>query len=159
MKKLILLLCNTSLCLLFLSRCTSNANNTDKQVLIDTLIQKDIEFAGDESILFVQWQYSSDMDIFAAMDIRHKLETKIDKALRSKGLGEWIAGDMGPGGANMLYSVHNNPKSALLLIMNILNKEGYLKETVIAIRINHSPDDWDYKVLFPKDYNKEFNPI
>src|SRR5688572_11284056 len=102
--------------------------------------------------LFVQWQYPSEIEFFKAMDIRHELEIKIDSALRLAKLGEWIAGDMGPGGANMEFGIKSDPYTAIRIILHILRKKGLEKETVIATDIAFSGGKWSYKILYPKKY-------
>ncbi|MCU7551359.1 hypothetical protein OCK74_19715 [Chitinophagaceae bacterium LB-8] len=109
-------------------------------------------------VLFVQWHYPDSVDGLKALEIRQKVENKIDAALRTKGQGQWFAGDLGPGGANMLYEVHSHEK-ALPIILEVLKKEGLEKETLIAQRIYTDAENWSYKVVYPKDYQGEFNDM
>ena len=111
-----------------------------------------------KSVLFVQWQYPSEMDILDAMDVRHKLEDEIDNALKYAGIGQWIAGDMGPGGANMEYGVNGDQSKAVMVILKILTDQKLEKNSVIATNINFVDSNWVYKILYPKNYNKELNP-
>lgn len=61
-----------------------------------------------------------------ALDKRQDIEAKIEKALKLKGVGEWIAGDLGPGGANMLFEVIDVDK-AVPVILETLATNGYKK--------------------------------
>lgn len=109
-------------------------------------------------VLFVQWQYPSTTTGIVALDVRQKVESEIANALKAKGAGQWFAGDLGLGGANMLFEV-SNKEAALKIIQEIIKKEGIDKETVIAERLYTAPGDWIHKVIFPKDYKGEFNDL
>ncbi|WP_281764370.1 hypothetical protein [Neptunitalea lumnitzerae] len=92
------------------------------------------------------------------LDLRHSIEEKIHEKLNSNGLGEWIAGDLGPGGANMLFEVTEWEKS-IQLIMDILNQESLLDKSLIMKRLNTAEDDWNYEIIYPIDYNGVFNQM
>lgn len=109
-------------------------------------------------VLFVQWQYPSTTTGLQALEVRQDVETEIDNALQKGGAGQWFAGDLGPGGANMLFEV-NNKEKALEIIQYILTKKGIHNETVIAERVYTAPDDWTHKVIYPKDYEGDFNDM
>ena len=108
-------------------------------------------------IIFVQMQPKNEND-FQVLDLRHKMEEKIHEELKSNGIGEWVAGDLGPGGANMLFEVTEWKKS-IPMIMNILNQEGLLKNSLIMKRLNTAKDDWNYEIIYPIDYNGVFNQM
>lgn len=108
-------------------------------------------------IIFVQ-MYPRNENDFHILDLRHKMEEMIHEKLKSHGLGEWIAGDLGPGGANMLFEVTEWKKS-IRIIMNILNQEGLLKNSLILKRLNTAKDDWNYEIIYPIDYEGEFNQM
>ena len=92
-----------------------------------------------------QWQVN------ACLDARHKMEEKIHEKLESIGLGEWIADDLGPGGANMLSKVTEWEKS-IQLILDILNQENLLYKGLLVKRWITSEDDWNYEIIYPIDY-------
>ncbi len=108
-------------------------------------------------IIFVQMQPKNEND-FQVLDLRHKVEEKIHKKLKSNGIGEWVAGDLGPGGANMLFEVTEWNKS-IPIIMNVLNQEGLLKNSLIMKRLNTAKDDWNYEIIYPIDYDGVFNQM
>lgn len=105
--------------------------------------------------LFVQMQSSAFKDEMAALDKRQQIEQLIDNELKSKNLGEWIAGDLGPGGANMLFEVQDVDE-AKSVIKNMLSNNGLDKATIIGRRVNIVADDWFYEVIYPLNYNGEF---
>ena len=78
-------------------------------------------------VLFVQWQYPNAVDPIKAVDIRQRVEQRIDGALKANGQGMWFAGDLGPGGANMLFDVVNE-EHAFAIIMKILTAEQLDKQ-------------------------------
>ncbi|GLB48738.1 hypothetical protein Y10_11060 [Neptunitalea sp. Y10] len=108
-------------------------------------------------IIFVQMQPKNENDL-QVLDLRHSIEEKIHEKLNSNGLGEWIAGDLGPGGANMLFEVTEWEKS-IQLIMDILNQESLLDKSLIMKRLNTAEDDWNYEIIYPIDYNGVFNQM
>ncbi|MEZ4803010.1 MAG: hypothetical protein R2797_09580 [Gelidibacter sp.] len=108
-------------------------------------------------IIFVQMQPKNENDL-QVLDLRHSMEEKIHKKLNSNGLGEWIAGDLGPGGANMLFKVTEWEKS-IQLIMDILNQENLLDKSLIMKRLNTAEDDWNYEIIYPIDYDGVFNQM
>ena len=109
-------------------------------------------------VLFVQWQYPSTTTGMQALDVRQKVELEIDNALKAKGVGQWFAGDLGPGGANMLFEM-NNKEAALKIIHDTIKKHRIDKETVIAERVYTAPGDWIHKVIFPKGYKGGFKDM
>ncbi len=108
-------------------------------------------------IIFVQMQPKNENDL-QVLDLRHEIEEKIHEKLKSYGIGEWIAGDLGPGGANMLFEVTEWKKS-IPIIMNILNQDGLLRNSLITKRLNTAKDDWNYEIIYPIDYDGVFNQM
>ena len=108
-------------------------------------------------IIFVQMQPKNENDL-QVLDLRHEIEEKIHEKLKSIGIGEWIAGDLGPGGANMLFEVTEWKKS-IPIIMNILNQDGLLRNTLLMKRLNTAKDDWNYEIIYPIDYDGVFNQM
>jgi len=106
-------------------------------------------------VLFVQLQYSIFKDQMAALNKRQQLEQLIDEELRAKSMGHWIAGDIGPGGANMLFEVQSVEK-AIGTILAILTRQGLDKATLVGRRVNVTADDWFYEVVYPSTYNGVF---
>jgi hypothetical protein len=105
--------------------------------------------------LFVQIAPSAFIDDEHALNIRQDIEQKIEGALKAKRLGDWTAGDLGPGGANMLFEV-SNTDAAMSVILQILSKEGLDTKVTIARRIYTEAEDWFYEVLYPTQYNSVF---
>lgn len=105
--------------------------------------------------LFVQVGPSAFKDEMDALGKRQRIEQKIDKDLHSKNAGSWVGGDLGPGGANMLFEVQNTDQ-AKAIIGAILVKEGLNRETIIGRRIYTAKDDWFYEVIYPLDYTGVF---
>ena len=138
----------------FLCACTNNTPKERSDIKNQIAIEPNMIIER----LFVQWQYPNEMDILKALDIRHNLENEIDEVLKLKNLGEWIAGDMGPGGANMEYRIKSSPNEAIKTILDILVKEGLENECVIATDIDFLSGKWTYKILYPKGYNRKFDP-
>ena len=110
-----------------------------------------------EKIVFVQIQPKNKHDI-QILDLRHSIEDKVHNILKDNEIGEWIAGDLGPGGANMLFEVRHWGR-AISLIMKILNQEGILNQSLIVKRLNTSKNDWNYKIIYPIDYEGVFNQM
>lgn len=108
-------------------------------------------------IIFVQMQPKNENDL-QVLDLRNSMEEKIHEKLNSNGLGEWVAGDLGPGGANMLFEVNDWDKS-IKLIVEILNNENLLDVSLIMKRLNTAEDDWNYEIIYPIDYNGVFNQM
>lgn len=105
--------------------------------------------------LFVQLQPVAFKDEMAALEKRQQIEQLIDNGLKSQHSGSWIAGDLGPGGANMLFEVQNIDK-ANEVIQTILSKNGLDKTTVIGRRIKTAENDWFYEVVYPINYSGKF---
>ena len=105
--------------------------------------------------LFVQIEPSAFKDEMSALNKRQEIEQKIESALKLNNNGEWTAGDLGPGGANMLFEVQNID-TAIPIIMDVLFKEGFDKKTVIGRRLNESEDDWFYEVIYPLNFGGPF---
>lgn len=105
--------------------------------------------------LFVQIEPSAFKDEMQALTTRQDIEQKIEAALKVKGLGEWTAGDLGPGGANMLFEV-SNIDNAISIILEVLSKTGLDKKTIIGRRINTEAEDWFYEVVHPNNFNGVF---
>ena len=141
------------------SRCDDESNPTSKPVFaedayLDTLADK-------ASVIFVQWNYPKTMNWLDALDIRQRTELLLDKSLRSDNLGERMGGDLGPGGANMLFEVTDISRS-LKLILKTLQESNIYSETLIAID-NGNPQRGarpsNFIVVYPKNYNGVFNDL
>ena len=79
-----------------------------------------------KEILFVQIQPSAAKGDLDFLDLRQETEGKIDKALENQRLGEWIAGDLGPGGGNMLFEVTDLEES-LKVVLQVLQHPYLVK--------------------------------
>ena len=105
--------------------------------------------------LFVQIEPSVFKDEMEALDKRQDIEQKIEAALKAKGLGDWTAGDLGPGGANMLFEV-SNVDNATSVVLEVLSKSGLDKKTIIGRRIYTEEEDWFYEVIYPSSFSGVF---
>jgi hypothetical protein len=114
-------------------------------------------FKGNE-VLFVQIQPTGFKDEMQLLDKRQEIEDKLSKALENKKLGEWFAGDLGPGGGNMLYTVTDIDKS-LQIILDVLQQNKLDKNVLIGRRVLVDKDDWFYEVIYPTKYSGDFNTM
>ena len=114
-------------------------------------------FRGDE-VIFVQIQPTDFKDEMQLLDKRQEIESKLSKALENEKLGEWFAGDLGPGGGNMLYTVTDIDKS-LQIILDILQQNKLDKNVLIGRRVLVAKDDWFYEVIYPTKYSGDFNTM
>ena len=114
-------------------------------------------FKGNE-VLFVQIQPTGFKDEMQLLDKRQEIEDKLSKALENKKLGEWFAGDLGPGGGNMLYIVTDIDKS-LQVVREVLQQNNLDKNVLIGRRVLVDNDDWFYEVIYPTKYSGEFNTM
>lgn len=142
---------------------TIQKNTPIKESEMDSIIQ-DYKERGFRSnfdeigkVVFVQVQPKDDTDM-EVLYLRHELEDQINKKLTSAGLGEWIAGDLGPGGANMLFEV-KDWNNSIYLILDILNTRQLLDKCVISKRLYTSEQDWNYEIIFPIDFHGIFNQM
>jgi len=116
-----------------------------------------IPFKGNE-VLFVQIRPTGFKDEMELLDKRQEIEDKLSKALENKKLGEWFAGDLGPGGGNMLYTVTDIDKS-LQIILDVLQRNKLDKNVLIGRRVLVEKDDWFYEVIYPIEYSGDFNTM
>lgn len=114
-------------------------------------------FKGNE-VLFVQIQSTGFKDETQLLDKRQEIEDKLSKALENKKLGEWFAGDLGPGGGNMLYTVTDVEKS-LQVVLEVLQQNELDKNVLIGRRVWVDKDDWFYEVIYPSKYLGNFNTM
>ncbi|MBO0359306.1 hypothetical protein J0X19_15190 [Hymenobacter sp. BT186] len=109
--------------------------------------------------LFVQIRPApDDGGDLAVLTLRQEVEDDIDAALTAAGIGHWTAGDLGPGGGNMLFSTTNTTQ-AQHIIVAVLRAYHIGQKTVIARRIMNAPNDWTYEVLYPIAYSGLFNSM
>jgi len=114
-------------------------------------------FKGNE-VLFVQIQPTGFKDEMQLLDKRQEIEDKLSKALENKKLGEWFAGDLGPGGGNMLYTVTDIDKS-MQIILDVLQQNKLDKNVSIGRRVMIDTNDWFYEVIYPTKYSGDFNTM
>jgi hypothetical protein len=117
-----------------------------------------IQKSNNPNILFVQWQYSSSSDYLRVLEKRQVVEVKIDQALKRKSFGNWIAGDLGMGGANMLFEVKDF-KESLEVVLKVVKDYQLEKQTVIAQREYISQNNWTYKVIYPRNFKGKFTEM
>ncbi len=114
-------------------------------------------FKGND-VLFVQIQPTGFKDEMQLLDKRQEIEDKLSKAFEDKNLGEWFAGDLGPGGGNMLYTVHNI-EQALQTTLQVLQQNKLDKNVLIGRRVLVADGDWFYEVIYPTKYSGDFNTM
>ena len=108
-----------------------------------------------KDVLFVQLQLSG-KDTMELLELRHQTEGEINRRLSVSSMGRFIAGDLGPGGANMLFETEDWV-AALQLILEQLNGEGLAGDCLIAKRVYTAEDDWAYDIVYPVAYEGVFN--
>lgn len=116
-----------------------------------------IPIKGDE-VLFVQIQPTGFKDEMQLMDKRQEIETLTSKALQDKKLGEWFAGDLGPGGGNILYRVSDINRS-IEIILDVLQQYELEHNVLIGRRVLVDKADWFYEVIYPTKYSGDFNTM
>lgn len=92
------------------------------------------------------------------MSKRQEVEDKLNSVFEREKLGEWFAGDMGPGGGNILYSVYQ-VDSAMQAILGVLRQFKVEGITLIGRRVLLSDQDWFYEVIYPTNYSGDFNTM
>ena len=115
------------------------------------------KFVDKADVLFVQLQLSG-KDTMELLELRHQTEVEIDRRLSANGMGRFIAGDLGPGGANMLFET-DDWATAFQLIIERLNEAGLASNCLIAKRIYTSEDNWAYDLVYPVAYEGVFNEM
>jgi hypothetical protein len=108
--------------------------------------------------LFVQIQPAGFRDEKQLLDKRQEVEDLLSKALENKELGKWFAGDIGPGGGNMLYTVKDIDKS-MQIILEVLQQNKLDKNVLIDRRVLVDQDDWFYEVIYSTKFSGDFNTM
>lgn len=113
------------------------------------------EFGGFKNVMFIQIPVDSgnSMD---AIQARTKLENRLDQEFLKNGCGQWISGDIGEGGANMLFQI-NNWEKAFQTALAVLGHQNLLEEAIIAKRLNFSETYWNYQIVYPNRFEGEFD--
>lgn len=111
-----------------------------------------------EEVLFVQLQASGFKDELQLLEKRQEIEGKLSEALENNKQGEWMAGDLGPGGANMLYTVTDVGKS-LQTVMAVLQQNDLEKKVIVGRRVSQDKAEWFYEVIYPTNYSGPFNTM
>jgi hypothetical protein len=114
-------------------------------------------FKGD-NVLFVQIQPRGFKNEIELLDKRQEIEDKLNTVLETNKLGEWFAGDIGPGGGNMLYTV-TNIEITLQTILQVLKQNNLDKNVLIGRRIMIDKGDWFYEVIYPTKFTGTFNTM
>ncbi|MEI8046689.1 MAG: hypothetical protein WCI92_04870 [Bacteroidota bacterium] len=112
----------------------------------------------EKEVLFVQIQPVGFRDEKQLLDKRQEVEDLLSKALENKELGEWFAGDIGPGGGNILYTIKDIDKS-MQIILEVLQQNKLDKNVLIGRRVLVDQDDWFYEVIYPPKFTGEFNTM
>lgn len=116
-----------------------------------------IPFKGD-NLFFVQIQPKGFKDEMELLNKRQEIEDKLGKALLNNNLGDWAAGDIGPCGGNMLFTVPDIDKS-LTIVIEVLKQNNLDKNVVIGKRVMLDKGDWFYEVIYPIKYSGDFNTM
>lgn len=111
-----------------------------------------------ENVLFIQIAPKAHEDELTLLDKKGEIEEEIASELEKEQLGEWIASDIGPGGANILFTVHDI-ELALSTVLPLLAARHLAKSTIIARRVMTKQDDWFYEVLYPAHFTGQFNTM
>jgi hypothetical protein len=115
-------------------------------------------FKGDNVVL-VQLQPKSKKNTeFDLLNQKSAIEDLISDKLTNLNIGEWMASDIGPGGANILYTV-TNFDSAFSAIVSVLHGSKIERQSVIARRVMVTSDDWFYEVVYPSKFQGTFNSM
>ena len=140
----------------------------DSVVVVQARLQKQYQWrpyvTSDPQVLFVQADSASDhrqetwFNIMAIMHERCTIEDAIDDQLQSQHLGSWSAGDLGPGGMNMLFDV-TNPAATLPVAVRTLETERMQHRACVARRLMTAPNDWCYEVVYPLNYTEVSNSM
>lgn len=109
-------------------------------------------------VLFIQIQPTGFKDEMQMLNKRQEIEDKLSEILENKNLGQWFASDLGPGGANILYSVTDIDES-LQTVLGVLHDNNLEKQVVIGRRVLVSEGDWFYEVIYPIKYSGQFNTM
>jgi len=112
----------------------------------------------DTLTLFVQIDGAAFKDDMEELLTRQAVEKEIGDALKNEKLGEWVAGDLGPGGANMLFEVNDINKS-VSIILSALKTSGFNKNIRIGRSIGFDAENWFYEVIYPINFNGRFNTM
>jgi hypothetical protein len=136
-----------------------NIQTNEMEKIESELLEKGYrsKFDNKKNLMFIQIR-PKDLNDLKVLDLRHKMETKIESRLSKNGIGEWVAGDLGPGGANMLFEV-SDWDNAFQIVIELLNSEGLINNCLISKRLYTADDDWNYEVVYPTDYNGIFNQM
>jgi hypothetical protein len=110
------------------------------------------------AVLFIQIQPIGFENEMQLLDKRQEVEHELTTALENKNVGKWIAGDLGPGGGNMLYTVTDLDKS-LQMILEVLQQNSLEKQVLIGRRVMLDNDDWFYEVIYPTKFSGAFNTM
>jgi hypothetical protein len=110
------------------------------------------------NVLFIQIQPKGFKTETELLDKRQDIEDKLNSALDSKKLGEWFAGDIGPGGGNILFVI-TDVERALQTIMMVLKQNNLDKNVLIGRRVRTNNADWFYEVIYPTNYSGDFNTM
>jgi hypothetical protein len=97
-----------------------------------------------------KWGDEESSDLYVSM----KLE--LDRVLADANEGEVDGGDYGSGTFNVFVFPRTLNRS-LAAIKRYLRGRELLDRCVIAKRLWKSDDDWDYEVVWPKDYQGKFS--
>jgi hypothetical protein len=109
-------------------------------------------------VLFIQIKPDGFKDEMELLDKRQAVEEKLNVVLERKHLGEWFAGDLGPGGGNMLYTISDLDKS-VQVVLNFLHESQLDNRVLIGRRVKIDNEDWFYEVIFPAQFSGYFNTM
>lgn len=138
--------------------CNNNSEHNENQTHMTAQDTSKWTPEQETPVLFVQIQPSAFNNEFNALEVRQKVEELIDQRLQLANIGTWFAGDIGPGGANMLFEVQT-VADGMKIIITVLKEQKLDSNTIIGLRIYTAPDNWNYNVIYPENYTGTFNTM
>ena len=113
----------------------------------------------DSVVLFVQIHPPKNktnnlLDVF---DKYEELQEIFDKPIYERHIGYFATSDLGAG-VNLLYNIWDE-KKGVDVIMEVINSNQLAEQTIIAKRIYKTEQDWDYQIIYPKNFNGIFNSL
>jgi hypothetical protein len=123
------------------------------EAIAETQRVREVAESDNPNVLFVQWQPNVPIDTTTYIYVilkRQRIEEQIGSKMKRESIGRLIAGDLGEGGANMLFEVSDFSKS-VQLTLEVLDKNGIDDESVIGKREFNPDSSLTYKVIFPSN--------
>lgn len=114
----------------------------------------------DLTLLFVQTHpraaLAQDNNLLVVFNEFKSLQNVFDEPIYEKHLGNYAASDVGMG-FNLFYNFWDESKG-LEAIVKVIESNNLEKQSMVAKRIYKSEDDWDYQVIYPRNFQGTFDP-